>query len=275
MSDHTELSDALAAGASIGDAKELKGDYAVVPRSFDLESLERFKAQPDRKRGETKFKREAEFSAYVDAHKTSATVIFADLDRFSLTAVMDHHAKGPGGKAGWGQHRASCALPVDPDWKTWTDRNDKAMDQVGFAQFLEDNLPAIKKPDGAELLEIAQNLEAKSNVSFKSAERLSDGRRAFTYSDEPTQKIGKGKVELPEEFLISIPVFRWGHRHDLLAKLRYRIKEGQLILWYHLHRPQDVSDEAFRRVIDAVDVETKVSVWLGAPPETVEYGAGA
>ncbi len=274
MSSDTELSAALAAGAAIAEPKELKGDYAVLPHGCSMASLERFKQQPDRKRGEARFKREGEFSDYVKAHKTSSTVIFADLEHFSLQAVLDHHDKGAAAAAGWGEHRALCALPIDPDWKTWTDNDDKAMDQVHFAQFLEDNLPAIKKPDGAELLEIAQDLEAKSNVTFKSAERLSDGRRAFTYSDEPTQKVGKGKMELPEEFLVNVPVFRWGKRYDLTAKLRYRIREGQLVLWYHLVRPQDVSDEAFKRVIEAVNVETKTTVWLGAPPKTSEYGTG-
>ena len=269
MSENNRMEAAIEAGMVIGVAKSALGDdapyYAVVPEKATLRSLEAYLDQPVRKRGTAGFTEEKGFRAYVKMHKAEGTRIFADMGALTMTAVIDHHEAAVDA-AGWGEHRAHFAPPKDPDWETWTASDQKVMNQMEFAQFVEDNLPAIAEPDGADLLEMAQHLEATNKVSFKSAERLQSGARSFHYAVEAVQNLGRKSIELPEFFMLSLAVFRKGQRYQLKAMLRYRISEGSLALWFHLHRPHEVIDEAFGRLVEGVEVETDVAVWYGQAP---------
>ena len=283
--DHAALDLALKTGAALGDAKAagVHGcDYAVLPKGYDLHGLERFFDRPARRRGVASFKTESSFCDYVKRYQSPTTLAFADFDGFSMTAVLDYHDAVVGddgavvtGGPHWGQHRAVCRLPHDPDWETWTKHNDKPMSQIDFAQFVEDNMPAIVEPDGATLLELVQDLEAKNKVTFKGAQRLHDGSRSLQYEETTQQKLCKGNIEMPESFKLRLKVFRWGDLWDLEAKLRYRIDGGHLILFYHLHRPQDVADAAFRRVLEQVQVETGLRPMTGQPPSEAEIAGAA
>lgn len=268
---HEGLTAVLEAGRLIGAAKhlaalELEVPHVLVPDNCKLESLEGVLPRPVRKSGCPVFAHETGFTAYVNDHKDEASRIYADLDAATMIAVLNHHEAVPDQVAArWGDHRAKFEPPKDPDWITWTGHDDEPMKQLQFAQFVEDNLPAIVAPDGAELLELAQHLEATTKVQFKSAQRLAGGSRSFAYEEQAQNKLGRGKVELPEAFHLRLSVFRGGDKVHLEAKLRTRIAEGQLTLWYHLHRPQDALEEAFQRLRDGVGVATGIVPWLGVP----------
>jgi len=271
MTDETSngLTAVLEAGRTIGAADALaqlglEVPHTLVPDGCTLKSLEGALDAPPRKRGCPVFTHESGFTAYVKDHADEGSRIYADLAFQTMHAVLDHHHAAPGGER-WGQHGAKFDPPKDQDWLTWTEHDNKPMGQMDFAQFVEDNLPAIVAPDGAELLELAQHLESTTKVQFKSAERLQGGSRAFHYEEQGVNKLGKGKVELPEAFRLRIPVFVKGDTVELEARLRYRISEGGLKLWYHLHRPQDALDAAFQRLVDGVDVATGIHPWFGTP----------
>lgn len=247
------------------------GDLAPIARLPDgarIVDLEKFLPAPLRKRGTALFRHEKGFAAYVNDHKDKASRIFADVDELTMEAVLDLHVpSSDGAGARWGQHRARFAPPQDPDFVRWRKFDENKMSQVDFAQFIEDMLPTIANPDGAEVLEVAQHLEAKSAVTFKSAERLTDGQRALHYEEEVQGRVGKGNIEIPDLLTLRLPVFRRGDPVEMRARLRYRIAQGGLVLWYHLDRPHEVVDDAFQRLIDGVDVETQLPVLIGEPPK--------
>ena len=266
---NSDFTAAIEAGQELGkpklaDADDIASGYAVVPCGSELRSLEKLFTAPRRKRGCPTFAHESGFNAYVKDHKDEGSRIFADIAEQTMCAVLDGHFAG-GAAARWCQHRAIFAPPKDADWLAWVGAHDKQMPQLKFAQFIEDMLPTVVKPDGAELLEVAQHLEAKTNVTFKSAQRLQDGNRALVYEEQVSGKVGKGNIEIPEELVLKLPVFVKGDKIELLAKLRYRIADGGLILWVHLHRHEEVLLEAFQRLVDGVDVETHIRPMFGTP----------
>jgi uncharacterized protein YfdQ (DUF2303 family) len=272
----TDFQAALDAGRALGlvhRATDIDRPMVLVPEGYKALDLECWLPAPTRRRGHPTFIREGGLILYVNEHKDSGTRLYAELDPPKIVAVIDGHlprlamegadAAEPAPR--WGQHRATFAPPLDPDWLTWRKHDDKPMAQTDFAQFIEDNLPCIVRPDGAELLEVAQHLEASTNVAFKSAQRLTDGRRAFRYEETVNGKVGNGALEIPETFLLKLRVFRAGAKVELTARLRYRLDGGKLVLWYHLDRPQDALDDAFQRLMDGVAVETNLPMWLGTP----------
>lgn len=235
-------------------------EYAVVPDGFKFESLERVFDQPWRKRGDLRFELPDDFSRYVNLHKEPGTRIFADMGQGRICAVIDHHHAF----AEWRGHRATLSPPQDPDWLDWRAADGKHMSQVDFAQFIEDHLPNILDPDGAELLEVAQHLEAKQAVTFKSAERLTDGARAFVFEETAQGRVGNGKIEVPATFELWLPVFRGNEERPMTARLRYRIRNGELVLWVHLDRPHEVLEGAIAAMGDQIEASTLIPVWRGA-----------
>ena len=75
--------------------------------------------------------------------------------------------------------------------------------------------------------------------------RLQSGEFEFQFSE---QNQSKGTVTVPEKIAIGIAPFQNGTRYRIEARLRYRLREGQLSIWYELIEPQKVLDDAFNEV---------------------------
>lgn len=158
------------------------------------------------------------------------------------------------GNAGWADFTAGYNCPLSREWKRWNLHSQhaaesnakKGMRQEEFMQFLEDNLPDISRPEAAVLLAAVRSFEAKKDVKFKSSQRAENGDIVFAYSEETSQ--AEGKVSLPEAFELTIPVFEGGNNYVIEARLRFRIKDGGLALWYELVRPHKVLEHAFNTV---------------------------
>src|SRR5258708_5154062 len=108
----------------------------------------------------------------------------------------------------------------------------QTMTPVNFAQFIEENQIDIRTPPGAKILEVARGLQARRSVHFVSAVRLQTGDQEFTFNETTEGTVGKGKAQVPEEFKLGIPVFFGGVSYEVVARLRYRLDEGKLQLWY-------------------------------------------
>ncbi|MGE5151190.1 MAG: DUF2303 family protein [Rhodospirillaceae bacterium] len=255
----------IEAGQALADAKSVPGGtipYAVVPVGAHIEELERLLPAPARARAAVTAKSAATFNAYVVAFKTSATAIFADQEEFTLVGVIDYHLPET---PAWGSHRVTYAAPRSLEWQTWRGSSGKKMAQADFARFIEDNVVDIRSPAGADVLEVARGLQAQKSVQFVSAIRLSDGAQEFTYSEAVAGSTSKGKIKVPEEFKLGIPVFLGGDAYEVTARLRYRINDGQLLLWYEIYRPEYIERDAFETVCDAANKATAIAVWQGSP----------
>ncbi|MCK0743598.1 YfdQ family protein [Chromohalobacter nigrandesensis] len=255
MEDQRDFQAALAAGTTLANTGALASDcideqHAVlIPEGYHLEDLEQFQAQPRRTRQRVAIHNATDFGRYVNRFKDAATTIYADLENTRFTAVLDHPAPS---EPAWGDHRATYACPHSRSWKTWTAADGKAMRQADFAKFIEDNLPDVQHPNGSDILTISRTLEAKKKVDFQSGVRLDNGEVQITFNEEIQGSAGKGTIEIPETFTLGIPVFEGGDHYELTARLRYRINDGQLAMWFDLLRPERLLEDAFANTLTQI-----------------------
>jgi uncharacterized protein YfdQ (DUF2303 family) len=265
-----ELGAILQAGANLGTPQEVSGrkPYALVPKDgggADLVYLERQEAvKPDYITAHPKFDDAGSLIAYFNRFKDSHSTLFASIDSVQVVAAIDHHQAGATPTAGWNSHRATFTAKHSDEWKVWAGMHGKQMNQAQFAQFIEDNTIDIVRPDGATMLEVALSIEASKSGSFKSARRLDNGSISFGYVEEVSATAGsKGSLEIPKDFDVQLRPFIGCEKHRVTARLRYRIDDGQLRLWFELVRHEDVKRAAFDAIVAKIKDETETAILLG------------
>ncbi|MFI6251470.1 YfdQ family protein [Streptomyces sp. NPDC051016] len=229
-------------------------------KTIDLTGPE-YTGTPPRKQGTTTVRDLAGFIAYWGKHADDDSEVYADTERLTVTAVLDAHT---GSVPRWAGHRLHLALRETTAWKQWLHQDNQLMDQETFAEFLEDHVPELLEPAGADMLEIAQSFQANSKVDFQSASRLSSGQRQFQYVETTTTKAGqKGQLTVPETFVIGLVPFEGSEGYKLTARLRYRIGERGLRLGYKLDRPDEVRRTAFADVVKGIVEQIEQPVMNG------------
>lgn len=258
-----DFQSAYDAGILSADVRDVYGAPVVVlPFGAHTEDLSRFLPEPMRKVGAVTLNDVASFVAFVVAEKTPATRIYGQFGQPVFKAVLNDHGTAPG----WRDYTATYACPLATEWLTWKGKSGAQMNQEQFAQFIEDNLPDIAIPTAAEMLEISRSLEAKKKVNFASGIRLSNGQNELTYEEEITGTAQKGKLKVPEEFTIGIPVLEGGLKYAVNARLRYRIADGgKLTMWYELIRPHKILEDAVNAVKAEIADKTSLTVFNGKP----------
>ena len=251
--DSAEVKSAVQAGIVTGEPKFVAdgGAYTLVPQGTQLVDLGEYLGVPAYAKSVVAARTVASLISYVERHKTPATSIFADVEAGKVEAVIDYLTaeNGPAHKA----QRIVYTAPFSEEWARWTAINGRQMNQEQFALFIEENREDVVTPDGATMLELAKTLDAKKKVTFKSGLRLDNGAVSFDYKDETSATGGiDGKIVIPNEIELGLPVFYGGERYKVTALFRYRINEGKLVMWVDLHRINHIRDAAFNDIIEAV-----------------------
>lgn len=242
--------------------------FAVVPEAWAVKELPTVQ-HPDRPSGTVKLRDAASFIRFFNDHKVPRSRVYACLDPASFLAVFDEFASPDAGndssvqkQADWRGFRAEFKVPASREWGIWTGANRKQMSQLSFAEFLQDNLPDVATPDGATLLEMSLNFEAAQSGNFIAAQRLQDGSHNLQWKADNN---ATGSVKLPEFITLRIPVFENEAPSDITARLRYRVPDGKLAIWFELVRPHKVLEEAFRATWARIQNDAAAVILLGSP----------
>lgn len=225
------------------------GLYAVVPEGGSLVDLEAYLPTPVYAKAAVTARTVQSLIDYTERHKTDATAIFADVETGRVLSVIDYI---PADNSGAHKtQRCTYDAPFSEEWKRWTGISGKQQSQEAFALFIEENRADVVTPDGATILELAKTLDAKKKVTFKSGIRLDDGSVTLDYTDETVASGGgiSGKIPIPSEIELGLPVFFGGDRYKVTAFFRYRIIEGKLVMWVDLHRIKHIRDAAFSDIV--------------------------
>ena len=263
------VSDLLEAGEALATPTMPDGDpvsvpYTVVPPEHTVHSLETLLGRPRRVRQTVTLTEVASFVAYTSRFaNVNATLLFASVDTLRVEAVLDHPTVS---QPAWGQHRAVLALKATPEWQAWLAINGKRHNQTDFAQFVEDHIPDVAEPDGASLLDMVRTLEVKKAVNYQSSVRLDNGQVQLSYIEDVTGTAAKGTLLLPERFTLGLRPFEGADLYRVSARLRYRLAEGRVALWFDLWRPEDVVRAAFNDTIARIAKDTDLPVLAGAAP---------
>lgn len=259
------IKELLHLGQQIGTPQQV-GDvqYAIVPNDCQIKSLadmqySQYRAQPHRKIALVQVLDSTSFVEYYTLFSDVHSRVFADEPNSSVTAYLDYHGAGENAPR-WCQHRLNLKLEHSEEWGAWMGLSSEKMGQMEFAEFIEDNTPDIIAPRAADMLEMARTLQARSEVDFSSAIRLNNGAVQLTYNEQVKGTYGSGKVEIPEQFTIAIPVYIGTARVSITARLRYRINSGKLAIWYDLLRAEAVRREAFLSVLS--DIQSGLTIFI-------------
>ncbi|MGH8446486.1 MAG: DUF2303 family protein [Solimonas sp.] len=196
------------------------------------------------------------FISYVNRFKSDATAQYCTGDKApSLLARLDDHQPG---KPSHVEHVVKYPCPVTEEWTRWLTMSKKLCGQKEFAEFIEDNIRDIVEPSGSAFLTAVTTFSDSRSVEMKSAQRLSDGMVQFSY----TEKEGSAQqVQFPTKLQIAVPIFMGVEtRYALEARVKYRIKEEQLVLWFELDRPDLVRRAAYTELLEKVEKETALQV---------------
>lgn len=270
----TDLGQALAAGAAIANPRKNPGmdgeHFVVVPDGFKVRPLPSLEI-PKRPKGLVRLRDAASFTRYFNEHKVPRSRIYALLQPAKFLAVFDDFEGSMRGEtldidvdsqADWREFRAVFDVPASTEWTTWTGAHKKAMTQTEFAEFLLDNMPDVVKPSGSELYDAALSFEASTSGSFVATQRLQDGSHNLQWKADNNSA---GTVKLPEFIGLSIPVFENEAPVPIDARLRYRVTNGSLKIWFELVRPHKVLEQAFRDVWARIETGAGVAILLGSP----------
>lgn len=282
-----------------GDAKN--GSILLLPRDMRSESVKKYFDEylpaPERRKGFTEHTDQATFIDYVNRFSGDDCVIFASdsRDRPTMYAVFNHHPGGPEHeRAGWGDHRAIYKFPVSEEWQAWHGKDGALMGQGEFAEFIEDRILDVVPPpssmDGAtgevtlnmptearrflaiaggrcalpaEIMTLSRGLKIHADEKVERSVNLQSGENAMVYASEHRTTDG-GKVDIPQMFLLQIPVFHGGPLYTLVARLRYRLADGRVRWAYQLHRADLVFDHAFKETVDTTRQATGRPVFMGS-----------
>jgi uncharacterized protein YfdQ (DUF2303 family) len=244
-------------------------DVVLLPQSLKLESIKR--VTPPKRIEELVLLDDCEsFCAYVNAYKyggdsDAATVIFARVSDSGakLEAILDYHAAEPA----WCRHIARFNPQLTTEWQLWCAADRKPMTQVQMAEWLEENANLMVVPTGAELLELVQTLDGKSDVRFNSTVRLHNGANSLNY-DEDVQVRGQvstknGTIELPREITAAIAPFEGAQPYGVRARLKTKIEGRKLTLWFETVQKHLIIRDNVRYILETVAQKTGIKPYLG------------
>lgn len=239
----------------------------VVPAGAESRvlDLEPHLPQPRRARGTVRLQRVQDLERYIERHDDlDQTTIWVDADQHKVVAVLNDHARSD---AQWGDHRAELTLKRTDAWEHWLRLDGKLIGQEDFAEHIEDGLLDIVTPDGATMLEVAQSIQGTKSAEFKGARRLQDGNIGVEWVEETTATAGqRGDLEIPERFVLALAPFEGEDAYKVEARLRYRVRAGDLLLGYRLNRPGDVLRDAVDQVRDRLGQRFQIErVFVGRP----------
>jgi uncharacterized protein YfdQ (DUF2303 family) len=257
---------AIAAGAALGDPRspcvdEKAGVFSVVPKDYHVVDLEKYLPRPLRIKESVHLDDTDSFIAYVNSFKLPVSQIFFNTQEEEFVGVLDYHEVET---AGWCGHTATYKPRRSVEFETWMGANRKQMTQVDFARFLEENMPDVVEPNSAELLQVALTFEAKKSVEFSSGVRLNNGQIQFQYDEVVRGAAQKGTIEIPEKFVIGVPIHVNGPAYRIDVRLRWRLQEGKVVFWYEIVRPHRYIEDALKEIRERVGVETTMGILSGS-----------
>lgn len=263
---------------------------ATVPVAFDREAqafrslkalIEEHREAPPRRRGTARADTLASFIALTNRHKDGQSALFGRTSwpEPKLTAVLDYDCAGA--QARFGDHRIVYAFPLTDEFKVWVKLNGEAMKQDEFAFFLEEHAAELAAPtDGerseyerlfgetmatpSEVLALSRHLEVFVNAKAKQGIRLQSGERQVEFSEEHVNSKGEAIV-IPGVFMVSVPAFVDGEAVRIPARLRYRIKGGDIAWFYQLYRWESFLREQVGYDLKTAASETGLPAFEGAP----------
>ncbi|WP_438752034.1 DUF2303 family protein [Pararhizobium sp. O133] len=244
------------------------------------DKLAPWRTKPERKVGTARVDTLESFIELVDRHKQENSVIFATTDwrKPSLTAVIDYHSATEPDN---GSHRIHYQFPLSEEWKAWLAVDSKQMEQVAFAEFIEDHIADLSSPSAIEskdfesmfgapvafpndIVMLSRGLQITAETRVKQVIKLQTGE-AQIMLEEDHKTAGGEPLVIPGVFILQIAPFFMGEATRIPVRLRYRLANGALKWTFQLYRPDRYITEQVRADLDEAAEKTDLPKFEGSP----------
>lgn len=209
--------------------------------------------------------------------------------------VIDPTSRDP--KSSHMQHRGIYAFPLSPEWKIWSAISGVAMSGPELGEFVEANAKDLIEPTphllsgaiGARdieqweiaMIELARKLEGRfgqyttltqlarnfqvNEVSNVAATMNRDsGESSIQFLNEYQQPDGQ-PIQIPNLFMIAIPIFENGAAYRIPMRFRYR-KAGQTVKFiFTLHNADICFRDAVDEALQTAATATELPLFRGHP----------
>ena len=207
--------------------------------------------------------------------------LYSDPDASKLTAILNDDT---GNIAGWRDNRVDLGLNQTPERTLWTTADRTWLSQEQFAELIEEGARNITGLDGtpsaAAMLDLAQNVQATTTARFAGGTNLRTSDRVLSYTEETEATAGRdGSIQFPEVFQVGLRPFYgavdrkpddqpgWEPaRFIVVAKLKFKVREGKLSLRIELDQPQDMWRHAWGLVAEQIAEELEIRPISGDAP---------
>lgn len=189
----------------------------------------------------------------------ASSIVFANpvLTELSFTAVLDYHDVDTTGVVpGHRAHRVLTKLTPTVEWAEWSAIHGKDLDQLTFAQFLEDRLSQIAKLDGSSLIEMIRKFESFTAVNFKSHHRVEDGTMSIVYDEQTNAGPQGGKIATPTGLTLVIAPFQGSNLRSVDVRIRLKRNASSLMFRAEIINRQQIIQEEFNLALSRVKDET-------------------
>jgi uncharacterized protein YfdQ (DUF2303 family) len=267
----------------------MKSPSLLLPEGIEAHSIkelvDEWRTAPERREGTAQLADLESFIAHANRFKDADSALFAKPDRKgpSLTSVLDYHRQGGDGAPRFGRHRGVYPFPLSEEWRAWVAGNGQKMDQVAFAEFIEEHIIDVADPGSAgeqakalaaaaeltfssasTLLGLSRGLTIRQGLRVKNVSSLQSGEMSMHFDVENADEKG-APLKLPNAFLVKLRVFDRGAVYLIAARLRFRAAGGSVTWWYELYKHDVVFDDAFIEACTRARDETALPLFLGAP----------
>ena len=233
-----------------------------------VHALEHLYPEPRRMRGQVVLQAPLDFIAYVARYITGGTQLFftSNTAGAQFTAVMNGQQDQD--NRGWHDHIVTYATDTSRQWKTWKENNGKQMNQAAFAEFIEANRLDFTSPEAADLLKIAETMDATQTAAFKGMVRQANGDTKLAFESTSKATAGeRGELTVPDKFAIAIPVFVDDKPYAIEAHFRYRIntETGRLTISYQLINPEYTFEFVTDKLVETIRTGIGQPIYRGKP----------
>lgn len=261
-----EIKKLALAALACEDLHRFATNATILPKDWQLESLERFSTTPEFFRGHFTTTTMAEFIAYANQHGSADTGVFIDPDSMTAAAIIDlgNHAAPE-----WGKHRASATLKRTPAYAALLKSADETLQQQAFIDFIEDWADHIHfyfkdgdVTDAATAVKTLRRLKVNANAQ----QEQTVGNFAASRSALETVEINAGQEELPDGFRFHVAPYEGFDRHIFNCQLRAVSDDKAVKLKYRIGQLETIKEaiaNEFRDRIKTGITEPGVSIFLG------------
>ncbi len=265
MSDKTEYNAAFDHGRQAQFVTQLVEGvtHILVPGDCNLQSMEKLLPAPRRIVANPEFYDVDGFADYAKEFKSDGTRIFVDQEQRRFFTIFDFHAPG---QPAWGDHSASLAVKLSPEWERWKKIDGKQLEPQELAEWLEDNLEYVMGPvGGSELLDMAQNLKVTLKGNLQIDQTLQAGLRTLQIKDESTLagKSGGKDLSFPERVDLALRIYDHGDTYPIKVYLRYRTATDSVVFFFKIPDPERLEEQAFDLIVSKVREATELKTLKG------------